>query len=78
MLPQPAAGDTRLGRIVDLPEGSKALQKDLDRLVQWTKANSIRINKAKHQVPHLAHNNPMECSRFGKSSLESYLGEMTQ
>ena len=46
------AGDTKLSREVDTPEGRAAVQGDLDRPEEWASKNLMKFNKDKCTVSY--------------------------
>ncbi|GAB0179838.1 cAMP-dependent protein kinase inhibitor alpha [Grus japonensis] len=64
------ASDTKLCGVVNTLERRDAIQRDLDRLQRWARANHMKF-KAKCKVLHMGWRNPKHDYRLGEEWIES-------
>ncbi|GAB0204252.1 cAMP-dependent protein kinase inhibitor alpha [Grus japonensis] len=65
------ADNTKLSGVVYTLEGRDAIQRDLDRLERWARANCMKFKKAKCKVLHMGRRNPKHDYRPGEERTES-------
>ena len=65
------ADDTKIFDQVNTPEGCEQIQRDIDRLSQWSKEWQLRFNEKKCKVMHLGHKNTNNTYTMNNSLLES-------
>ncbi|GAB0179845.1 cAMP-dependent protein kinase inhibitor alpha [Grus japonensis] len=65
------ADDTKLCGAVNMLEGRDAIQRDLNRLERWARANCMKFKKAKCKVLHMGQGNSKHDYRLSREWIES-------
>ncbi|GAB0193562.1 triadin [Grus japonensis] len=66
-----SANDTKLCGAVNTLEGRDAIQRVLDRLERWARANLMKFNKVRYKVLHMGWDNSKHKYRLGGEWIES-------
>jgi len=69
------ADDTNLGEVADAPEGSSAIQRDLDGQEEWADSNFMKFDKGKCKCLYVGRNNPIYHYTIEANWLESSFAE---
>jgi len=72
------ADDTKIWATIKKQEDSVSLQKDLDRLVDWSNLWLLKFNPAKCKVMHIAHNFKTSYNILGQNSQSSEIAETVE
>ncbi|GAB0186182.1 cAMP-dependent protein kinase inhibitor alpha [Grus japonensis] len=65
------ADDIKLCGAVSMLEGRDTIQRDLERIERWARANHMKFNKAKCKVLHVGRHNPKHSYRLGREWIDS-------
>ncbi|GAB0181661.1 hypothetical protein GRJ2_000631400 [Grus japonensis] len=65
------ANDTKLCGVVNMLEERDVIQRDLNRLERWARANRMKLNKAKCKVLNVGRRNAKHNYRLGEEWIES-------
>lgn len=66
--------ETKLSGAVDMTEGKDTIERDVDRLEEWSHVNLMKFNKSKCKVHQLGWGNPQKQYKLDNERIESKEG----